>query len=196
MPRLVVYAGVHIKEAVVTRMAHESIVTDQVAYISLKEEENGIQMYICMKYSNTQFSEVLQQTLSGDTTSHKTKIDAQELKKYLQENVVKIAKLLEVTVVTDFEKDMLLTVEDDTACFVYFGAMTKSLVHVAFWLRIPIQEKIIDENAKPNIFFWVLHTSYAQELEALGDATGQGLDLNECKQCLELKDSIEYSQKV
>jgi len=190
-----VYAGVHIKEAVVTRMAHESIVTDQVAYISLKEEENGIQMYICMKNSN-KFSEVLQQTLSDNTTSHKTKIDAQDLKKYLQENVVDIANLLEVTVVTDFEKDTLLTVEDDTACFVYFGAMTKSLVHVAFWLRIPIHDAAIDEIAKPNIFFWVLHTSYAQELEALGDATGQGLDVHECKQCLELKDSIEYSQKV
>jgi hypothetical protein len=47
--------------------------------------------------------------------------------------------------------------------------MTSQLVHVACWLRLQISGLKIDYTAAPKIFFWVLHESYAQEIEALSE---------------------------
>ena len=89
--------------------------------------------------------------------------------------------------------------------FVYFGAMTAELIHVACWLRVPrIQSTdtltgnpkvVVDTLNRPKIFFWVLHTSYAQELEALGEAN-EGVNMEAIKQHLDLTKDIEYTQSV
>jgi hypothetical protein len=59
-------------------------------------------------------------------------------------------------------------------------------------LRIPIgNDKQIDQTKHPNIFFWVLHGSYAQELDALGSI--EGVDMEKMKTLLTFPESIEYS---
>jgi hypothetical protein len=49
---------------------------------------------------------------------------------------------------------------------------------------------VVDNLNSPKIFFWVLHTSYAQELEALGEAN-EGLNVITVKKHLDLTDGIE-----
>jgi hypothetical protein len=56
-------------------------------------------------------------------------------------------------------------------------------------------DKVIDrtEENKPEIFFWVLHRSYAQDLEGLGE---DGVDIEKFKKTLKFSESIEYPSRV
>jgi hypothetical protein len=147
-------------------------IQDEVAYIGLKEREHHLQLYASTQEKD--FHDQVRQKLqrkkptSFDADKKKTK-----LRQYLQDKVPAIAASLKLTVVTDFETDHLLTVKRESTCFVYFGAMTQEeLIHVACWLRIPMTEGKVIDTVHPQILFWVLHMSYAQELEALGELEG------------------------
>lgn len=180
---LVVSHVVHIKEAVGCRMSAVDEIRDEVAYIGLKEGDLHLQLYasIMEQDFNAKVDEKLKRkkTISFDTDQMK-----QKLRQYLEEKVSAIATLLKLIVVTDFKTDHLLTVQQANACFVYFGAITEhELIHVACWLKIPMKEKEIDIATTPQIFFWVLHMSYAQELEALGDLE-EGINVEQAKELL------------
>ena len=174
---------VHIKEAVACRMALADDIQDEVAYIGLKEGDLHLQLYanIQEKGFDAKVREKLERkkTNSFDTDQMKPK-----LRQYLEEKVPAIATLLKLIVVTDFKTDHLLTVQQGNAWFVYFGAITQhELIHVACWLKIPMKTKEIDTATTPQIFFWVLHMSYAQELEALGDLE-EGMDVGQANKLL------------
>ena len=171
-------------------------VQDEVAYIALKEERDHCLLYACMQHDAT--TDVFNDALRRKLELPKSKKHASDtnkksaLRAYLSRVVPPIAEQLHLTMVTDLRTDHLLTVKEENEWFVYFGAMTKTLIHVACWLQIPLDEHIqcvVSES--PKIFFWVLHTSYAQELEALGDVK-TGLTMAAVRKVLDLTEGIEY----
>ena len=175
-------------------MGDDDVIRDDVDYTAMKEEDDHVHLYACM-LNAAEFKQALDQKLKrGKRTSHDSEMSKQKLREYLTAHVPKIAAALNFTVVTDFKRDHLLTVKGKktNVIFVYFGAMNEQLIYVACWLRIERQaDKQIDKDHKPNIFFWVLHMSYAQELQALGDTT-EGIVMEKLKNCIELTESIEY----
>ena len=192
------YGGVHIKEASATRMED---VQDQVSYIGLKDAGTHLQLYKCMTNYKA-FEDALTGKLNRTKTAKHDNIsnNKKELRDYLRTKVAALAQHLDFTLVTDFAKDHLLTVPLQDAFFVYFGAMTKNLVHVACWLRLQKTNSKVDYAKPPKIFFWVLHTSYAQELEELStleskptNVPGEGDDVSKE---LDLQEGIETTQSV
>lgn len=169
--------------------AHEML--DDVSYMGLREEEDHLQLYTCMETA-FQFQISMREKLQRPKRkNHDTEITRSKLRGYLHYKVNEIAKSLNLIPVTNVAKDHLLTVRQKDAWFVYFGAMTAELIHVACWLRVPLKtDGSVNELINPKIFFWVLHTSYAQELEALGDLK-TGLDMTTVKQHLILTTGIE-----
>jgi hypothetical protein len=194
----VLYGGVHIKEAFARRMANtQPTVQDDVAYIGLKEMDSHLQLYKCI-LDPKDFHEALFIKLNRKKTSTHDEIthNKQALRKYLKLKLDNITQNFGITLVTDIDHDHLLTVQDKDALFVYFGAMTAKLIHVACWLRIPKVDKKIDESKNPKIFFWVLHTAYAQELEALGDFEDTGKDNSAYKKIdLEFEQGIDFVER-
>ena len=179
-------------------MGDVDVIQDDVDYTSMKEDDDNVHLYACM-LDATEFNKAVDEKLQRDKrTTHATDRTKPKLRTYLSKHVPKIAKALNFTVVTDFQTDHLLTVKhkDPKVIFVYFGAMNKELIHVACWLRIERNaDNKIDENHNPNIFFWVLHMSYAQELQALG-SSAEGVVMADLKKCLTLTESIEYHERV
>jgi hypothetical protein len=195
----VLYGGVHIKEASATRMED---VQDQVSYIGLKDAGTHLQLYKCMTNYKA-FEDALNAKLNRTKTAKHDNIsnNKKELRTYLSTKVAALAQYLDFILVTDFDKDHLLTVPLQDVFFVYFGAMTKNLVHVACWLRLQKTNGKVDYAKPPKIFFWVLHTSYAQELEELStleskpinNVPGGGDDVSKE---LDLQEGIETTQSV
>ena len=150
----------------------DDAILDDVAYIGLKNRGEYLRLYKCMENAAA-FETILHEKLARSKTStHEVKPNTKnKLREYLKIKTEALAKLFNYTIVTDFENDHLLTVAYQGKYFVYFGAMTATLIHVACWLLIPRRDGHIDltSESKPKIVFWVLHTSYAQELEALSD---------------------------
>ena len=183
------FEGKHIKEVFAISMAVATDeILDEVAYFALKETDEHLQLYTCMPNAETNgFNQGLQ-----ERTDHNTKTKT-TLRRYLHARLPDIVKLLDLTLVTDIDDDHLLTVKRNNAYFVYFGGMTKEYIHVVCWLRVPRQDNkiVFDLSTKPQIFFWLLHSSYAQELEALG--AFEGLDMLSFKKQLDLKEGIEYT---
>jgi hypothetical protein len=182
--------GVHIKEVFAVGMGDTASVKSDVAYIAMREDHNTFHLYTCMQNAKV-FNEILDAKLA-----RATKVDAPltkaKLRNYLTTIVPDIVELLNVTLVTDLQKDHLLTSKNDKYYYVYFGAMSKTLIHVACWLRIPRgKDKQIDESVKPKLFFWMLHQSYAQELQTLGDMSNE-IDAEALKKKLDLSQGIEY----
>ena len=179
-------------------MGDVDVIQDDVDYTSMKEGDDHVNLYACMLDARD-FNKAVDEKLQRDKrTTHDTDRPKSKLRIYLSKHVPKIAEALNFTVVTDFQTDHLLTVKHKAknVIFVYFGAMNKELIHVACWLRIERNaDNKIDENHKPNIFFWVLHMSYAQELQALG-SSAEGVVMADLKQCLTLTESIEYHERV
>lgn len=165
-------------------MADADAIADEVAYIGLKEGQKHLQLYASVQEDNFD-KEVTEKLQRKKPTSFDTDKKRKKLRQYLQDKVPAIAKHLKLIVVTDFETDHLLTVRHENACSVYFGAITEEeLIHVACWLRIPMKQTTLIDTPHPKILFWVLHTSYAQELEALGDL--EGLNPEEIRKSLDL----------
>ena len=175
-------------------MQMDNHLQDAVAYIGWKETNELLRLYKWKEDKSIQdFNEKLHIKLSRSQRSHPEQDITKKtnLRKYLNERVPPIVDFLKLTLVTNFDEDHLLTVRQTNAYFVYFGAMTKEYIHVACWLRIPLENKTIAHGDSPKIFFWVLHTSYAQELEALGDLTGE-MDVTALRKLLDLSDGIDY----
>ena len=169
---------------------------DGVAYIGWKETNTIVQLYKWTDKAAIQdFDQKLMRKLKRPkrTEHDEDTMSKPKMREYLQDRVPSIAQSLNLTLVTDFARDHLLTVKRDQAYFVYFGAMTKDYIHVACWLRVPLRHNTIDNVEAPKIFFWVLHTSYAQELEALGDLVGENkIEINNLRKLLDLSDGIDY----
>ena len=186
-----------------TQANHE--ILDDVSYMGLKDVEDHLQLYTCMHNSKAFKTAVLQKLKRNRREDHIRHIKKNSLRGHLIGTVPAIAACLNLTVVTNFQTDHLLTVRQKEAWFVYFGAMTAELIHVACWLRVPRMQStdgltgrpkvVVDNLNSPKIFFWVLHTSYAQELEALGEAN-EGVNMEAIKQHLDLTKDIEYTQSV
>ena len=175
-----------------TQANHE--ILDDVSYMGLKDVEDHLQLYTCMQNSKAFKTAVLQKLKRNRREDHSRHIKKNSLRGHLIGTVPAIAECLNLTVVTNFQTDHLLTVRQKDAWFVYFGAMTTELIHVACWLRVPLNtDGSVNESINPKIFFWVLHTSYAQELEALGEAN-EGVNMEAIKQRLDLTKDIEYTQ--
>jgi len=187
------YCGVHIKEGFSTGMADtQHAIQDEVAYIGLKNRGEHLRLYTCMQHAELFENSLYKKLARTKTPNHADKPNTKnELRKYLQDKVQLLANEFKYTVVTDFENDHLLRVFHDDKCFVYFGAMTKNLIHVACWLLIPMHDGEIDIHAKPKIVFWVLHASYAQELEALSDLEMITTKIGEEHKVLDLTDVTE-----
>ena len=186
----------HIKETFAARMA-DIHVPEQVAYLAFNEGEGPhVHLFECM-CPGDQFNNDLKEKL--DTAKKSSIIDKGKsrplLRAYLIEKKAGIESILNFTIVTNFRSDPLLTLKDGHFMYVYFGAMTKLLISVACWLRIPMKDKVIDrtEENKPEIFFWVLHRSYAQDLEGLGE---DGVEIDKFKKTLTFSESIEYPSRV
>jgi hypothetical protein len=176
-------------------MARVDAIKDGVAYIGWKESGPIMHLYKWKDESAIDdFQEQLHKKLERRRRNQHDEDTTKKavLRAYLNERVPPIATLLDITVVTDFKNDHLLTVKTHSAYFVYFGAMTKHFVHVACWLRIPLKHGAIDNIDKPKIFFWVLHISYAQELEALGDYTKPGINMRQVRELLDVSNGINY----
>ena len=172
-------------------------VHDEVAYLAFKEVDLHVGLFECMSAAdefNKDLTEKLERATRSSINDKGNK--RQLLRAYLIEKKQYIETILDFTIVTNFRSDPLLTLKDKHFMYVYFGAMTNLLISVACWLRIPMLNKQIDmdKEKKPEIFFWVLHTSYAQDLEALGPK--DGVDLHAFKDTLEFSQSIEYPSRV
>ncbi len=171
-------------------MGDTASASNDVAYIAMTEDDNTFHLYTCMQNA-TAFNDTLDEKLERGTKVGAVSTKAR-LRTYLSTIVPEIVRLLNVTLVTDLQHDHLLTSKTDSYYYVYFGAMSKTMIHVACWLRIPRdKEKQIDTSQKPKLFFWTLHQSYAQELETLGDMYGQ-IDAVEIKKILDFSHGIEY----
>ena len=172
-------------------------VKEEVAYIGWKEKGDIMQLYTwrhepAIQEFQAALHQKLERTRRKNPDAEADIKKKRKLREYLVKRVPLIAAELHVTVVTDFDKDHLLTVKANGAYFVYFGAMTKGYVHVACWLRIPLKHGTIDETCNPKIFFWVLHISYTQELEALGEISKPGIDMKAVLRLLDVSEGIEY----
>jgi hypothetical protein len=186
---------VHIKETFATIMA-DILTEDHIEYTGLIEKDKHLYLYPCLRNA-AKFNELLNRKLSrAKKTSHDTDKTKKKLRAYLKTRASKIAETFRLTVVTDFEKDHLLTVKDEKAgcIYVYFGAMNVDMIFAACWLRIQIVDKEYAESPLPKFFFWVLNMSYAQELEVLGDLNG--VVISNLDKVLDFSQGIEYSSSV
>ena len=175
------------------QVQEEPEILDDVSYIGLTETDEHLKLYTCMQNAVEFRKSVLQKLKRSKRTNHANEIKKSKMRAYLMYKVPEIVRCLNLTLVTNVLEDHLLTVRRDDAWFVYFGAMTAEFIHVACWLRVPRKnDGNINENdgIHPKTFFWVLHTSYAQELEALGEAN-EGIDVDTVKKHLDLTDGIE-----
>ena len=121
--------------------------------------------------------------------------DKAKLQDYFNKHIEKIAKALKLTTVTE-EGDNILFIPTKSRdhFFVYFGAMTESMVHIACWMVVPKDAlgKAADDDAhKPRICFWMLNTSYAQQMAALEDGGGQK-NIDDLEEVLDLSEGLEY----
>jgi hypothetical protein len=166
---------------------------DAVAFIGLKEENNALKFYTCMR-KNTDFQSAIETKLRNTSSHHGTEIAlVKNVRRYLREKVPLIAADLQLRVVTDLEHDRLLTIKVDNLSkhiFVYFGALNKDWIHVACWLRLDVDNDKITKQ-KPKLFFWMMEQSYAQPAEALASVAGRAV--NRLDTLLDLTDGIEYS---
>ena len=118
-----------------------------------------------------------------------------ELQRYFKAHIKGIADALQLTPVTE-EGDHILFIPTKSRdnFFVYFGAMTKSMVHIACWMVVPTEAlgEAADAGAhKPRICFWMLNTSYAQQMAAL-ENDGEEKNIDKLEQVLDLSEGLEY----
>ncbi len=113
------YGGVHIKEASATRMA---FVEDNVAYIGLKDAGTHLQLYKCMS-KHRAFENGLHAKLArARQTNHDENVNKkQTLRDYLKHKLPKLETYFGFTLVTDIEKDHLLTVRVNDGYFYTSG---------------------------------------------------------------------------
>ena len=118
------------------------------------------------------------------------------LQQYFKAHIKGIAQALKLTSVTE-ESDHILFIPTKTRehFFVYFGAMTESMVHIACWMVVPAAAlgPVGDTAPKPRICFWMLNTSYAQQMSALeSEGDKDKLDIDELEKVLDLSEGLEY----
>jgi len=118
-----------------------------------------------------------------------------KLQEYFNTHIEKIAAALKLTPVTESsDKILFIKTKARDHFFVYFGAMTETMVHIACWMVVPAAALVSGAdtaNHKPRICFWMLNTFYAQQMTAL-ENNGDQKDIDELDAVLNLKAGLEY----
>jgi hypothetical protein len=122
-------------------------------------------------------------------------VEKSKLQQYFAKNIPGIAAALKLTPVTESSDNILfIATKKRDHFFVYFGAMTETMVHIACWMVVPADALMSPEAAvahKPRICFWMLNTFYAQQMTAL-ENNGDQRDIDELDTVLNLKAGLEY----
>jgi hypothetical protein len=118
-----------------------------------------------------------------------------KLWEYFNTHIENIAVALELTPVTEAsDKILFIPTKARDHFFVYFGAMTAAMVHIACWMVVPAAALMSPEAAvahKPRICFWMLNTFYAQQMAAL-ENNGDTKDIDKLETVLDLSEGLEY----
>jgi hypothetical protein len=118
-----------------------------------------------------------------------------KLQQYFNTHIKNIAEALELTPVTEASDNILfIPTKARDHFFVYFGAMTATMVHIACWMVVPETALVSPEAAaahKPRICFWMLNTFYAQQMTAL-ENEGDTKDIDKLDEVLNLSEGLEY----
>jgi hypothetical protein len=121
--------------------------------------------------------------------------DKAKLQQYFKTHIEKIAAALKLTPVTESSDNILfIATKKRDHFFVYFGAMTETMVHIACWMVVPADALMSPEAAvahKPRICFWMLNTFYAQQMAAL-ENNGDTKDIDKLETVLDLSEGLEY----
>jgi hypothetical protein len=118
--------------------------------------------------------------------------DKKALQEYFKTHIKGIAQALKLIPVTESSDEILfIATKARDHFFVYFGAMSESMVHIACWMVVPKTARgaPADRTHRPKICFWMLNTSYAQQMADL--ESGQK-DSEELEQVLDLSEGLEY----
>jgi hypothetical protein len=120
-----------------------------------------------------------------------------KLHQYFNTHIDKIAGALELTPVTEAsDKILFIATKARDHFFVYFGAMTAAMVHIACWMVVPAAALVSGADAaihKPRICFWMLNTFYAQQMAAL-ENNGDQKDIDKLETVLDLSEGLEYPE--
>ena len=154
-----------------------------------EKEKKTIDLLAWPKNSKDNFEKKIEEKLKekagkiGGVSSSFVYDDHTQVKTYFDDNIKKIAEVLQLTLITE-DKDDLLIIDSDTEYYVYFGGMTETLVYIACWMVVPHGFA-----TQPKLLFWFLNTYYAQQLENL---EGTHIDANALEKLTNLQGSPEY----
>ena len=132
----------------------------------------------------------------GNPDTIASDIDRRIIKRYFKEHMPAIAAALQLTPVTEeIDHPLFIQTTSKDHVFMYFGAMTASMVHIACW--IVVSKDALEayalaasvEAPKPKICFWLLNTSYAQQLAGLETP----MSIEDLEKVLDLTQGLEYS---
>jgi hypothetical protein len=213
--------GVHIKEAQGRGMSaaaaasvSQSEMISRMSFVGLSHYalRPSIDLYAWDEAHKERFQERLdKKILRGKRTfdwnesaqvtkvvTHAKQVHAAEkvkLREYFNTHIEKIAGALELTPVTEAsDKFLFIPTKARDHFFVYFGAMTAAMVHIACWMVVPAAALVSVQAAaahKPRICFWMLNTFYAQQMAAL-ENNGDTKDIDKLEEVLDLSEGLEY----
>ena len=118
--------------------------------------------------------------------------DKKALQEYFNKHIKGIEEALHLKTVTEATDNILfIATKARDHFFVYFGAMSDTMVHIACWMVVPKTAlgAPADGMHRPKICFWMLNTSYAQQMADL--ETGEK-DIAELERVLDLSEGLEY----
>ena len=162
------------------------------------EGHTNLDFYAWDKAHKDTFEDRLAAAIAGGGTPETIELDTDRriLTQYFNTHMPLIAAALQLKPVTE-ESDhhLFIPTPSKDHVFMYFGAMTASMVHVACWIVVPkgAWEAATSAAAvkvpNPRICFWLLNTSYAQQLAGLGVA----INIDALEKVLDLTQGLEYS---
>jgi len=157
------------------------------------DSHEHIDWYACEQHDREKFESKLEEIIQSDnpiaTDTHLTN--------YFKFHMPPIAKALGLTPVTEVIDNLLFLTTKTGNVWMYFGAMTASMVHIACWMVVPKAaleaQTALNTMVAPNpkICFWLLNTSYAQQLAGL-ENNGTKKDMETLEQSLDLSEGLEY----
>ncbi len=131
-------------------------------------------------------------TARVDAAKREHASDKKALQQYFSTHIKGIEEALNLTTVTEATDHILfIATKPRDDFFVYFGAMSESMVHIACWMIVPKTAlgAPADGTHRPKICFWMLNTSYAQQM---ADLESGERDIAELERVLDLSEGLEY----
>jgi hypothetical protein len=138
------------------------------------------------------FKEAPEVTAKVNAAKREHATDKKALQEYFKTHIKGIEEALHLKTVTEADDNILfIATKARDHFFVYFGAMSDSMVHIACWMVVPKTAlgAPADRAHRPKICFWMLNTSYAQQMADL--ETGDK-DIEELENVLDLSEGLEY----